>query len=133
MAANTNPIFVLTPKSPAVRIATANVNRDGSTGTYGTLFTAGVNGAYFKAIRAQAEGVTTAGVVRVFIQDGGAGNVELRKELLIPAVTPSATIEAASIEWAPDRGFLLSAGSVVKVSTHNAETFGVSLEGGGDY
>lgn len=132
MPANTVPIFVLTPKHPQVRIATANTARDG-TGTLGTLFTAGANGAVFRGVRAQAEGTTTAGVVRLFVQAGGAGNNELLKEILIPAVTPSATIEAASGEYFPEGGIVLGAGDVVKAATHNAETFGVHLMDGGDY
>jgi hypothetical protein len=133
MAAGTTPIFVLTPKCPSVRISTANTNRDGATGTYGTLYTAGSNGAFFKGIRVQAEGTTTAGVVRIFRQAGGTGNVELLKEMLILAVTPSASVEAASAEWFPSAGIVLDASGVLKVSTHNAETFGVHAEAGGDY
>jgi hypothetical protein len=132
MPANTTPIFVLTPKHPAVRIATANTARDG-TGTLGTLFTAGSNGAFFKGFRFQAEGATTAGVIRIFIQSAGAGNNELIREMLVSAVTPSATVEATSGEWYPEGGIILAATDIFKVSTHNAETFSCWLEGGGDY
>jgi len=132
MAAGLTPIFVLVPKSPAVRFATANTARDG-TGTLGTLFTAGADGAFFKGFRWQSEGVTTAGVIRLFIQAAGAGNFELKREMLVSAVTPSTTLEAASGEWYPTAGIILAAGDVVKVSTHNAETFSAWLEGGGSY
>lgn len=125
------PIFVGTVKAPAVRIATANTNRDG-TGTLGTLFTAGASGSIFKGLRWQAEGTTTAGVIRFYIQAAGAGNNELKKEMLVTAVTPSATVEATSGEWYPTGGINLAATDVAKVSTHNAETFSVWLEGGGD-
>jgi hypothetical protein len=132
MAAGVDPIFVDTPKHPQVRIATANTGRDGA-GTLGTLYTAGADGAFFRGIRVQAEGTTTAGVVRIFIQALGAGNNELIKELIIPAVTPSTTVEAASIEWYPEGGIVLAGTDVLKASTHNAETFGVHAMGGGDY
>lgn len=134
MAANTNPIFTGTPKDPQVRISTANTNRDGS-GTLGTIYTAGSNGAYFKGIRVQAEGTTTAGVVRIFIQNGGSGNNELIKECLIGAVTPSTTVEAASYEWYGPcgAGIVLAASSVLLASTNNAETFCVMAVGGGDF
>ena len=132
MAAGTTPIFVLTPKHPTVRIATANTNRDG-TGTLGTVFTAGSNGAFFRGVRVQSEATTTAGVVRLYIQAAGAGNNELIKELMITAVTPSASVEATSIEWYPSGGMVLAATDVLKASTHNAETFSVWAEGGGDY
>lgn len=130
---NNAPIFVGTPKSPAVRISTGNTNRDGATGSYATLLTAGANGAFYKSILVVAEGTVTAGVVRIFKQDGGSGNVELWKELLISAVTPGASQEVATAEWAPTSGIVLSPGTVLKVSTHNSETFGVHAMGGGDY
>lgn len=132
MPANTSPIFTLVPKAPAVRISTANTNRDG-TGTLGTLFTAGSNGAFFKGFRWQAEQTTTAGVVRFYIQAAGAGNNELKKELLVAAVTASVTVEAASGEWYPPSGIVLGAGDIVKVSTHIGEVFSCWLESGGDY
>lgn len=132
MPAGTTPIFVATPKHPAVRIATANTLRDG-TGTLGTLFTVGANGAFFKGFRYQAEGTTTVGVIRIFIQSAGAGNNELIREMLVAAKTPSTTVEAASEEWYPPGGIMLLAADVVKVGTNNAETFSCWLEGGGDY
>jgi hypothetical protein len=132
MPAGTAAIFVTTPRAPAVRIATANTARDG-TGTVGTLFTAGPNGAFFKGFRYQAEGNTTAGVVRLFIQAAGAGNNELKREMLVSNLTPGTGTEAASGEWYPPAGIMLGAGDVVKVSTHNAEAFSCWLEAGGDY
>ena len=132
MPANTVPIFVLTPLAPKARIATANAARDG-TGTLGTLTTAGSNGAFYKGIRWQSEGTTTVGVIRIFIQTNGAGNFELKKEMLVPAVTPSTTVEAVSGEWYPTSGIVLGAGDLLLASTHNAETFSVWADGGGDY
>lgn len=132
MAAGTSPIFVATPKAPKARISTANTNRDG-TGTIGTVATAGSNGAFYKGIRVQAEGTVTAGVVRIYIQTNAAGNIELIKELMITATTPSTSVEAFSIEWYPPGGIVLAAGDLLMASTHNAETFGVHAMGGGDY
>jgi len=132
--AGTTPIFVATPRSPMVRYSTANTNRDGATGTYGTLFTAGSNGAFFPGWRTTAEGNTTAGAVRLFQQDAGSGNVEMLKELVVPAVTFSAGATPVwEGEWYPPAGIMLSASTVVKVSTHVGETFASKLEGGGDY
>lgn len=128
----TSPIFVGTPKAPQVRISTANTGRDG-TGTLGTIHTAGGSGAFFKGIRVQAHGTTTAGVVRIFRQAAGAGNNELIKEILVSAITPGTGTEAWSDEWYPSAGIVLAAGDVLKASTHNAETFCVMAEGGGDY
>ena len=134
MAANTSPIFTLTPKSPSVRISTANTNRDGSTGTYGTLFTAGSDGAFFKGFQYQAEANNTAGAIRLYVQDAGSGNVEMIYEAVVAATTFSAGVTpVARGEWYPPAGIWLSASSVVKVSTHIGETFSCSLVGGGNF
>lgn len=132
MPANTVQIHVEVPKSPQVRISVANTARDG-TGTLGTVYTAGADGSFFKGLRVQAEVTTTADAVRIFVQIGGAGNNELVKEIIIPAVTPSTTVEAASYEWFPPAGMQLGAGDIVKASTDQGLTYNVRLHGGGDY
>lgn len=134
MAANTTPIMILTPKASKVRISTANTNRDG-TGTLGVIHTAGSNGSFFKCLRIQAEGTTTAGVVRIYVQAAGAGNHELIHEALVSAVTPSTTVQAFNYDWFGPGGcgIALSATDVLECSTHNAETFSVHAVGGGDY
>lgn len=131
MAAGTSPIFVATPKSGIVNFATANTARDGS-GTIATFHTAGSNGARFARVRVQATGTTTAGVIRLWKKVSG-GTYRLYKEILVPAVTPSTSVEAWSGECAPDDGILLGADEVLGISTHNAETFNAFLEEGGDY
>jgi hypothetical protein len=130
--ANTAQIFVGTPKSPQARVTVANTARDG-TGTLGTIYTAAVAGSFFKGIRIQAEETTTVDVVRIFVQVGGAGNNELTKECLIPAVTPSTTVEAASYDWYPGGGIQLGNGDIVKASTDQGIDYSVRLIGGGDY
>lgn len=134
MAAGTTPIFIDTPRAPGCRASVANTNRDGSTGTYETLFTAGADGAFFQAFRWCAEGTTTAGFIRLYVQETGAGNVELIHEAPVPATTPVAgTTPVAQGEWYPPGGIMLDAGAVVKVSTQIGEPFGCFLLGGGDY
>ena len=134
MAAGNLPIFIATPKHPSVRISTANTNRDGATGTYGTLYTVGANGAFFQGFRWAAEGNTTAGAIRLFLQDGGAGNVEMIYETVVAAVTfVVGTTPVAQGEWYPVGGIMLAASTVVKCSTQIGETFSCWLEGGGEY
>ncbi len=133
MAAGTVPVFVTTPKAPAVRFTTANTARDG-TGTLGTLYTAGAAGAFFKGFRWQSEGTNTAGFIRLFVQAAGAGNYELLYEALAPATTPAVGVTAAlSGEWYPIGGIVLGAGDVVKVGTQIGEPYSAWLVGGGDY
>ena len=89
MAANTSPIFVDTPKFGHARISTANTGRDGS-GTLGTVYTGTTDGSRISYIRIMATSTTTAGMVRLFIHDGT--NFRLWDEILVSALTPSATV-----------------------------------------
>jgi len=135
MAAGTTPIFIDTPRSPAARASTANTARDGSTGTYATVFTAGADGAFFKGFEwISEEDATAANAVRLFIQDAGSGNVELRYEAVIAATNFSAgATPAPAGSWYPEGGIMLSGGSVVKMSIHATDTFAGWLAGGGDF
>lgn len=124
MAANTSPIFVLTPKVHLVQIATANTNRDGTTGTYGTGPTFGTNGALLTHIVIHAAGNTTAGIVRIFYNDGTS--TYLIREIPIPAITASGTVPAFStIVRLVGGGLPVQASHVLKFNTNNAETFNV--------
>ena len=119
--------FTATPKSPTIAISTANTNRDGVTGVYGTLMTAGASGSRVDRINITATGTTTAGMVRLFL---GAA---LIYEYSVMANTPSATSHAWSIDVTFDSGLILAASAVLKVSTNNAESFNVTVISGGDF
>ena len=121
------PQYIGTPKSPSVAISTANTNRDGTTGTYGTLMTAGANGSRIDRIRINATGSTTAGMIRLFV--GSA----LVQEIPVVAVTPSATLPAWGVDVIFDNGLIVEAASVVKVATNNSESFSVTVTSGGDF
>ena len=74
MAANTIPIFPLTPKVSWGKVITADAtaakNHDGTSATAILLFTAGVNGARIDEIRAVALGTNIATALRIFINNG---------------------------------------------------------------
>lgn len=125
-----SPIFIGTPKSPTVQIATANAGRDG-TGTLGTVYTAGASGARIDRINITATGTTTAGMVRFFIFDGT--NNRLIAELPVVAITPAATTPAFTADVVFDQGLLLQSTYQLRASTSNAETFNVTVTNGGDY
>ena len=61
--------YASTVKSAIAQISTANTNRNG-TGTIGTVFTGAAGGSRIDDITITATGTTTAGVVRLFINDG---------------------------------------------------------------
>jgi hypothetical protein len=81
MAANTSPIYSLTPNISGVEATAANTNSDG-TGTIGSniflAYTAGANGSYVSVIRLAAVGTaaatnTTATVGRLFVSSLSTG------------------------------------------------------------
>lgn len=134
-----SPQFTLDPISASVAISTANTNRDG-TGTLGTAYTArstahGGKGARIDAITIQATSTTTAGMVRLFVDDGTA---RLVREIAVSALTPSGTVKAFTIPTTEGAdvngrlalGLILKPGDILKASTHNAEAFVVRVEGG---
>ena len=122
-----NAQYVSIPKSPTVVISTANTNRDGTTGTYGTLITAGSSGSRVDRIRVNATATTTAGMVRLFVSSA------LIYEIPVVAVTPSATNPAWAADVDFDKGLILESSAVLKASTHNAESFSVTVISGGDF
>lgn len=119
--------YTSTPKSSTVNIATANTNRDGVTGTYGTLHTAGASGGRIDQINITATSTTTAGMVRLFVDNA------LVKEVPVIAITPSGTQPAFSVNVDFDNGLILEAASVVTANTHNAESFNLTVTNGGDF
>lgn len=131
MAANTTPVFTIVPVIGMVRIATANTNRDG-TGTLGDVVTGGTNGTRIDKIVIEAIGTTTAGMVRLYINDGT--NTRLWQEVMVAALTPSGTVQAfRALILTPDPQsplLVLPVSYVLRASTVAAESFDVSAHGG---
>jgi len=123
----TTPQYVGVPKSPTVLLATANVNRDGTTGTYATLMTAGTSGSRIDKIRINARVTTTAGMVRFFVSNS------LILEVPVQAVTVAATTPAWAVDVIFDNGLILAAGAVLTCSTEKAESLAVTILNGGDF
>jgi hypothetical protein len=145
----TSPIYVATPKSPAVSITAANVKSDG-TGTIGTdiflLHTAGGSGSYVGRVRFVPSGSTAATastptVGRVYISTQTAGattnaNTFRVDEVAMPAVTTDqTTVQTAFFEIRVDS--YLNAGQTLLVSTHHAPAANTAVQaialGTGDY
>jgi hypothetical protein len=149
MAANTNPIFTLTPNIGVAQIgATANVKSDGA-GTIGTdmmkAFTAGSAGSYVSRIRfnpwaSTAATVTVATVIRVFYSTLTSGtsastNTYLLYEFAAAAQTADQTVTATFYIEVP-LGFAMPTGSFLHCSSHiinNSSTGWVGIVFGGDY
>lgn len=121
----TAPVFAVTPALGSAQISTANTNRDG-TGTIGTVLTAGANGTKVNQVDIVAAGTTTAGVVRLFINDGT--NTRLLYEQLVAAATPSATVDVERYTVNFDH-LVLPTGYSLRAATHNAEAFNIFAYG----
>ena len=118
MAANTTPIFVLTPNFSTAASAAANTASDGS-GALVTLFTAGANGSLITSIKASnaqiAALLSSSMVVRVFVTDTIGANPRLVSEAALPAATRSLTAVGATVTINFLGGLQIAAGQIVKV------------------
>ena len=109
MAANTSPIFSLTPQLSWVKISAADGSSDGTDADVGLACTAGANGSFVNRIIFQPRSTsgsttTSAAAARIYINNGstvatGTNNVLLR-EMTLPAlaVDLTKTTEAAGFE-----------------------------------
>jgi len=136
MAANTNPIYTLSPDIQwgTTAITTANTAKDG-TGTVLTAFTAdATNGGYVQKIRFRAAGTNVATVARVFINNGGtnatAANNILYEDITLPATTNSEVAQLTNQEiilnFALPPGYKLN----VTIGTTVAAGYYVTIIGG---
>ena len=104
MAANTTPIFPLTPRMSWVNAAglVANTNTDLTSGTnYPSGFTAGSNGSRIDFVRARALGTNVTTVVRIWVNNGSttgtATNNTLFYERTLNSSTVSQTAEQSDV------------------------------------
>ena|ERR1043165_1710868 len=114
------PIFASVGRLGIAALSAANTNRDG-TGTIVDALTGVAAGTRIDRLRVCATATTAAGVVRVFLHNGTA--YKLYKEYIVPAITPSTTVEVWSVEEKIEDVVLPSASWKIAFSTHNAETF----------
>jgi hypothetical protein len=122
--------YAATARTAIAQISTANTNRNG-TGTIGTVFTGGSSGSRIDDISIVATGTTTAGVVRLFINDGTTSY--LWQEILVSAITPSTTVQVFSFTLLNQALILASSSWSLRASTNNAETFNILVTRAGDF
>lgn len=129
MAANTSPIFTITPVIGFAQVSVANPNRDG-TGTLETLITGDTNGTRISKITIKAVNTVTSGMIRLFLSNGTV--TRLWREIPVTATTPSATATSFSfiLDLRGEDALVLPASYTLKVSTEKAEVFNVFAEGG---
>ena len=126
------PQYAGTPNCGIGQVSVANPNRDG-TGTIATILTAGAAGSRVDAIDLKAVGITTAGMIRLFINNGVTSR--LLTEVMVNAITPSSNIPSWESQLNTNTmsqvlPLILPAGYSLRASTHNAEVFNVVALGG---
>ena len=131
---NTAPLAVVTVNGGIVVLAAANANRDGTTGAYPTLFTAGTSGALINRIRAQHAGAvsvaSTAMVLRLWLTSGAT--TTLVDEVAMVAATPTASVIGGTATFGKTN-ITMKAGDILKVSQTVAEAVHYVADQGGDY
>jgi len=121
--------YAATARTAIAQVSTANTNRNG-TGTIATVFTAGSSGSRIDDIYIVATGTVTAGVVRLFINDGTTSY--LLQEILVTATTPSTTVQVFNASLL-NQALILANGYSLRASTNNAETFNILVTRAGDF
>jgi hypothetical protein len=118
MAANTSPIFTLTPNIGMAEVAAANTESDG-TGDLVLLFTAGAEGSRVDRIRYQnaqsAAAASSAMVAKFFITDTGGANPRLLVEVAIGAITRTVAVVGANGIYTFVNGLIIPSGTLLKV------------------
>lgn len=122
MAANTSPIFILTPNVGTTRISGSNTASDGS-GTVYQLLTAGANGTRVDAIRIRNSQITAAAssamVHKIFYSPTvvtgapGSGSYKLVAEVATATATRSTTAIGATSIYTFDQPFIMASGSAL--------------------
>ena len=134
MAANTSPLFPLTPVVGFGKVLTANTATDG-TGTTVSILTAGTNGTRIDSINVWHLGTNVATVLRLFINNGTTVGTATNNVLWYEATIPANTLSqvAASVPVVVTTpNLVLPANYVIyaAVGTTISAGLGVSISGG---
>lgn len=131
MPVNTQPIFTLTPNNGRVNLTTANTTRDlSSTTNAALLLTAGTYGTRVDTIEFTHEAASQtqasiAAVGRIWICTSAAGaNPRLKREIAMPAVTPSASAIGAAYTMTFSPALVLNAGEYLWCAISSTQTSG---------
>lgn len=95
MAANTTPIFPLTPVVGFGKITTANNVYDG-TGTQVTLITGGTNGTRLDSFKVKALGTNSQTVLRLFLNNGSDSTIASNNTLIAELTIGNSAANASS-------------------------------------
>lgn len=120
--------FAATARLAVSTVSTANTGRDG-TGTIVSTFVGGASGSRIERVRIKAISTTAAGVVTMFIDDGGG--YDLYDETLITAITPNTTTIAFEIDltFGSTNPLFVPNGYIIGFATTIGQAFRVTVVG----
>jgi hypothetical protein len=110
MPANINPIFTLTPETNSDAasafggtISASAGDYTGISANYVLVHTAGADGSYVKRLRIKSLGANIAGVLRIFINNGGvnttATNNVFYGEISLPSTSATSTAATVDLDY----------------------------------
>lgn len=119
-----NPAFAVTPRIGIAQVTTANTNYDGTTGAYVDVIVGASTGTRIAEIVIQAAGVTTAGMVRLFVTNGVT--TRMFDEITVAAVaSPGASTKATRLSTTYNNLILPDQTWKIIASTHNSNNINV--------
>lgn len=128
------PALDLTSAGSGLVLRPLNTRLDGAGHTQLLLAAPTATGAVglrLDLLRVQAVGPTTAGMVRLFRAEGAT--LRLVHELAVTAATPGPAVRAFSADVQFVGGLLLEPGQALRVASHQAEPFDISVLQGGEF
>lgn len=133
MAANTNPVFALTPEVWVNRITATTTDKTGDTTTnIKTLGTADTDGTKITWIKFKFEGNTTAGIALIWLTDTADADNYLYAEQTYTAITSSTTVASAETTFVFN-DLQLKSGQKIKVGITTAGSSCVVTAGLGEF
>jgi hypothetical protein len=121
-----SPVFAATPRCGMATATTADTSRT-APGNAVTVFTAAASGSRIDKVVVKATGNTTAGLVRLFIHDNS--NYFLEHEVVVSAITASATVASFREVITFPEGLILPANYSLRATTDNGEDHNVIAYG----
>lgn len=137
MAANTAPLFPLTPNNGVfgVVLTTGANNYDGTNAAAALIYTAGTNSDKISKLTLKAIGSNIATVVRLFLNNGTGGvgtaaNNIFFAEFSLPLTTGSASIQTEPFEFPINKAIAQGCKVYALLGTTVAAGYAVSMDGG---
>jgi PKD repeat protein len=122
MAANTNPVFSLTPEVRVARITATTTDKSGdTTANIVDLVTGDTAGTKVTWVKFKSEGNSIAGTALIFLTDTGDADNYLYAEQLYATITSSTTVASAEVTFLFN-DLQLKSGQKLKVAATTVNT-----------